>query len=142
MTQIPDRITALVAILKADAAVAAEVGARVFGGELPEAETASMPRKAIVITHAGGVAAFGGGYQEYGDSRVDTRCYGTTPHEADEVWRAAHGALKQLRRTLQGDMLVHWARQAGGPIPLRDPDADWPSIFASWQVLASEVVHA
>lgn len=142
MTQIPDRLTALIAILKADAAVSAQVGTRVFGGELPPAETASMPRKATVISHGGGLGVFGGGYQEYGDTRVDARCYGETPLEADDVWRAAYGALKQMRRTLQGTIYVHWARPSGGPLSLRDPDTDWPYVFSSFQVLAAEAAHA
>lgn len=138
---VPDPIGALVAFLKADADVAGEVGTRVFGGELPRGETASMPRKAIVLTPSGG-GFIGSGYQEYGDIRVDLHCYGETPKEANDVWRAVHPALKQLRRALQGPCLLHWARPAGGPLTLRDPDADWPFTLATYQILVAEVAAA
>ncbi len=147
MTQIPDRMKALVAILKADSGVATQVSTRVFSPKLPPASASSwggstMPCKAVALGHGGGLDTFGGGFQQFGDSRVDVRCWGATDHEADEVWRAVHSALKQLRRTLSGSILIYWANPAGGPMQLVDPDTTWPYVFASFQVLASEVAHA
>lgn len=139
---IPDSLGAIVNFLKADAGVASLVGTRVFGGELPRAETDSMPRAAIVVRPAGGLGTFGQAFQEYGDRRVDVRCYGTTPSAADAVYRHVHPALKQLSRVKQGSVLLHWARPAGGPLTLRDQDTDWPFTFCAWQVLAAEVTAA
>lgn len=139
---IPDPLAALIAYLKADADVTAAVGTRVFGGELPPGETKSMPRKAIVIRPSGGPQTFGGGYQQYGELRLDFFAYGETPLEAFNVWRALHPALKQMRRNRQSTTLLHWAQPSGSPIALRDPDTDWSYNFSSWVVLAAEVAAA
>jgi hypothetical protein len=49
-----DPIAGLVALLLADAGVAALAGVRVFGGELPKAEAQFMPRAALVVAPSGG----------------------------------------------------------------------------------------
>lgn len=138
MSAVADPIKGLTTFLKADATIAALVAARVFGEELPKSETASMPRKCIVVEPSG-PGSLGGGYQEYGDLRVDLRCYGETPYEARRLQRAAYGALKALRRKVHSGVLLHWAIRSGGPIGLRDPDTDWPFVFESYQVLVAEV---
>lgn len=134
----PDPIAALVAFLKADADVAALAGTRVFAGELPRTENTAMPRQAVVLGPAGG-GALGGGYQRYGDGRVDAYCYGATPRESWVLYLAVHVALKQLRREVHSGVLLHWARPSAGGATGRDPETDWPLTLSSWQVLASEV---
>ena len=47
---IPNPIVALVTFFKADSALSALVGIRVFGAELPNTETESMPRAVVVIS--------------------------------------------------------------------------------------------
>lgn len=135
----PDVIKALIDYLLADATVSGLVGSRGFGGELPRAETDSMPRAAFVVRRSGGFQTIGSGYQEYGDSRYDVQCYGATPEQADELWRAVFTSLKTMRRTKQSGCLLHWAREAGGPLPIRDLDADWPYVISSWQIMTAEV---
>lgn len=130
---------ALAAFLKADVTVSALTGGRVYAGELPPKDTNAMPRKCIVIKPSGGAGVFGNGYQEYADRRYDVRSYGPTPYQAALVQNAAYHALKGLRREVHDGVLLHWAKHSGGPIPLRDPDADWPFRFESFQVLAAEV---
>lgn len=142
MSEAPDAIAGLRAFLLADPDVAALVSGRVFGGELAGAEAASMPRKAIVVARAGGPGAIGKGYQRYGDIGVELRCYGETPHSADQLWRRAYPALKQLARVIEDGCLIHWAKLGGGPMALRDPDTDWPFTLASFQVLVAEVAAA
>lgn len=135
---IADPIAALIALLKDDADVTTEVGTRVFGGELPPEETESMPRSAIVVKPAGG-GFLGSAYQQWGDTRADVVFYGSTPKDAWDVYRAAHPVLKQLGRSHWAGCLLHWAKLSGGPVSMRDADTDWPVVFTSWQVLASEV---
>lgn len=151
MPAIPDHLAALRTFLISDAGVAAATGgagsgSRVFAGQLPEKFVASglMPTGAVLITAAGGLGTFGGGYQQFGDRRVDVRSYGASPHSANDLWRVVHPALKNLARELIGDpaCLLHWARPAGGPLPLRDPDKDWPFVLSTWQVLSAEVAPA
>jgi len=67
-------------------------------------------------------------------------CYGETPFEADQVRRVVHGALKAIKRVIQGGTLIHHVLPAGGPISLRDPDGDWPLEFQAWDVLTAETV--
>jgi len=137
---IQDSIKAIIDILKADAGITTLVGTRVFGLELPQAEAANMPRKAIVIQPSGG-AGFGVGerdYIEHSAPRIDVFSYGETPFEAGRVRREVYDVLKQLKRTVINSTLVHWANPAGGPLPLRDPDTDWPLQFESFQVFFAE----
>lgn len=134
---VPDPLAALVAFVAGDAEVAALVGARVFGQELPAGEVQQMPRPCVVLQTAGG-------FGERGEApvqrvRVDARCYGRTLHEAMQVHLAVYGALrKRLLRSQQGDALLHSAILEGGPSPLRDPDADWPFVLSSWQIIAAD----
>lgn len=134
---VSDPLAALVAYLASDSEVSALVGTRVFGQELPPGEAQQMPRPCVVVQAAGG-------FGERSDVpvqtlRVDARCYGRTLHEAMAVHLAVYGALKKrLRRSQQGDALLHSAIMEGGPRPLRDPDADWPFVLSSWQLIAAD----
>lgn len=135
---IADPVGALRAFLAADAGVAAITGTRVFGGELPAAESAAMPRAAVVVRPSGGAQAIGGEWQTYGDARYDFRLYGATPREAYALWRVVHPALKHMKRAVVDSTMLHWARPAGGPLALRDPGTEWPFTLCTFQVLASE----
>lgn len=139
MTAIADTIKGLRLYLLADATVAGLVGTRVFGGELPDSEADDMPRACVVLNYAGGFADRWA-YVELGEPRVDVRCYGTTPYVADQLYRAVHGALKHLTRTVLGGTMLHSASLESSVQGLRDPDTEWPFAFSSWVVLASERV--
>ena len=139
MTQITDMLTAVVDILKADAGVIAQVSGRVFGDELPQSETASMPRKCIVIKPSGGVVPpFAAATVPLEVQRLDIWCYGETMIKADQVRRAVFGAMRAISRTIQGGVLVHWARPAGGSAAGRDDAGEWPYRWNSWQVMSDE----
>jgi hypothetical protein len=135
---IPDPVVALIAYLRSNAALTVLIGTRVFGAELPENQVAFMPQRSVVLRRAGGGLLMGEGYMRLGDFRLDVTCYGETPYQASQVNLALYEALKQMRRNVQGSALLHWANPSGGGIALRDPDAEWPLVFSSWQVLASE----
>lgn len=137
---VPDHIAALIELLKADARVAERCAGRVVGGtSIPDQYVAAMPTEIVVLAYSGGVGMIGVGAQSYGDVRVDTRTYGATERAASELFRAVYSALKGFQREVHANMLLHWARNAGGPLPLRDPDTGWPFVQASWQVLAGEI---
>lgn len=138
----PSVITALVSFLKANSEVNTISSGRIFGGELPEGEAINQPRAAIVLRASGGGAMLGRSYIELSDPRVDILCYGSTPYQADAVHRAMDPALKQMRRNVQGNCLLHWANRTTSPMNLRDPDAEWPMVLSVWQVLYSERVVA
>jgi hypothetical protein len=137
VSEIPDYVEALRLFLLDDDDVAELVDTRGFGGELPVQEAEEMPRTAIVIREAGG-GVLGTGFQAYGDQRVDVLAYGATPLEASDLYRVIQPALKQLARVVFAECLLHWARRAGGPVPMRDPNTDWPFMYSSWQLLVAE----
>ncbi|MDZ4307562.1 hypothetical protein, partial [Allopontixanthobacter sp.] len=80
MPEAADLTAAVTAYLKSDAALAALVGTRVFGGEMPPAETAQMPRKALVLRASGGVSLTAGSHAEHDTQRLDLFSFGETPH--------------------------------------------------------------
>lgn len=138
MTALLDPIPALIAYLKTDSDLQALAGTRIFGGELPDAENASMPRSSVVLRHAGSPNVYGTAYQEFGDTRIEIRTYGATVYKGTELARIVAGRLKNMRRNVQAGTILHWATSSGGMMQLRDPDAEWPFTLTTWQVLAAE----
>ncbi len=134
---IPNPLAAIVAFLQADATVTSEVGTRVYGAELPPSEATAMPRKTIVVQAAGGPSDRSRIRHQI--IRVDVKGYGTTPTTAWDVYYAAYDALKQMGRTKQGTVLLYDAIPVGGPIQLRDADLEWPLLFGTFIISASEV---
>ncbi len=130
-----DIVTAIVEILKADAAVAALCGVRVFGNELPDTETPSMPRSCIVVQPSGGVSFQAGGYVDADTQRFDLIAYGASPYLADRLRNAGRDALVAVRREVSSGVLVHWVQSAGGFLTARDRDGQWPFAFQSFQTL-------
>ena len=135
---IPDPLLALRAIVAADGDVAALTGTRVFAAELPDSEAPRMPRAAAVIAASGGPPDLG--YAPLAHRRIDVRTYGETPLGAMQLHLAVHAALKSLRRRSSQGVLVHSAALDAGPVAMREPEigAEWPFVFASYEVLASE----
>lgn len=125
----------VVAFLKADPFVAAMAGIRVFGGELPEAETASMPRACVVVRSSGGASLTGESFLDHDTQRLDVFAFGPTPREATRLMRAVFYALRSLRRSVHAGCLIHWANPASGSIAGREPVTEWPRQFQSFQVM-------
>lgn len=145
MSEPADLLAALVIYLKADAGLTGFINGEVFGGELPREENVDMPQRCVVLNLAGG-GMLGRAYQDYGDRRVDTFCYGRTLHEAEQVHMKVRAALKQLTRakvvTPSGNVLIHWARLSSDGATGRDPETTWPLSLASYQVLAGDTANA
>lgn len=135
MPEAADLEGGLVAFLKADVATNAVTGGRIFGGELPAAETAAMPRTAIVVKSSGGISLTGESYLEHDTQRVDVFAFGPTPRAAAAVMRTAALALRGLRRSVHARCLIHWANSASGSLPGREPVTEWPRQFQSFQVM-------
>ena len=135
---IPDPLLALRALVAANADVAALAGTRVFAAELPDSEAAAMPRAAAVIAASGGPPD--AGYAPLAHRRIDVRTYGKTPLGAMKLHLAVHAVLKNLRRTPSLSVLLHSVALDAGPVAMREPEvgAEWPFVFASYAVLASE----
>lgn len=135
MSEIADLEGALVAYLKTSTWLTALLGTRIFGGELPEAETASMPRHAIVVRASGGLSLTGESFLEHDTQRVDVFAFGPTPREATRVMRAAAYHLRGLTRSVHAGCLLHWANAASGTLAGREPETEWPRQFQSFQVM-------
>jgi hypothetical protein len=138
-----DPLAALIAFLLTDSDVSGLVDARVYGVEVPgdDVTRKAMPQACIVAKPAGGP---GGreGLSEWGRSRIDLWCYGANQHEGWNVYLAAYGALKHLKRTVSADVLLHAAVCLSKGVPGIDPDTQWPVTLSSWLVTASEVAAA
>lgn len=128
-----DIIGAITEWLKADPDVAGLAAARVFGGELPDEESKSMPRAAIVIRPSGGASLAGGSYARHDTQRVDLLAYDKTPAAANALARLARRSLTSLRRSVVAGCLIHWIEASGGFTAGRDRDAAWPVAFQSFQ---------
>ena len=137
----PDLIAGIREILLGRTEVT-DLTSEIYGGELPDDVINLMPQRTILLTYSGGAGTFGGGYQEYGDRRIDVICYAPTVYGAVQLHDTVQPILKQLRRQKAANTLIHWAIQAGGPLPGRDPDGDWPFCFSSWQIMAAETAVA
>jgi hypothetical protein len=132
-----DIITSIVDLLKTDADIVALCGDRVFGGELPPDEAASMPRAAIVIQPSGGVAFKAASLVKAEAQRFDLVAYGATPLLASTLRTAGARILVRVVRELVTGVLIHWVQSAGGYLAGRDRDGAWPFAFQSFQTLYS-----
>jgi len=133
-----DVVGALAEILKADTSVVCDA---VFAGSIPREFEPTMSRKIVVLRRAGG-GLLGRGFQQFGDVRVDVDCFGTNDKEASDLWDAVHATLKQLRRTVQDGVLIHWCECSANAVGTVDPTTTWPICLGSFQVLAAEVSAA
>lgn len=143
----PDTISALIAYLSSYAEVASLVGTdpvRIYGDGLPldavkniDGDILGTPRPSITLSKTAGFPAFA--HMDLDRQRVDIRCYGENPYEADNLHRTVHLAMKHIERLRIDGMLIHSTKPQIGGMVLLDPDTDWPNVFSSWEVLIAEV---
>ncbi len=129
-----DTLAAVVAILSADTGLAAEVGSRIYGGELPAEQAGPRPLAALVASVSGGVSLTGDTYAEFDTRRFDLFAYGRTQSEAVRLADRAELVLRRVRRGVFAGVLVHWVSSAGGATDGRDPALTWPRAFRSFQI--------
>lgn len=135
-------LAAIVAHLKADAAVATLVGVRVFGDELPPQVDRGfdMPAQCIVVRRSGGPPPPGSArsYLPLTRSRYDLHCYGVTALESDDVYSAAHIALRALVPATVANTKLYNAIVEGGPRFGRDQDGQWPFTLAVYEIASAD----
>jgi hypothetical protein len=135
-----DVMSALINLLAADGDVSDLVSTRIYGGQLPAAQAAQEPSKAIVLRFSGGAGTPGSAdYIQAADQRIDVWCYGETAIEADKVRRAAHDYIKYIQRAKHGTTLIYRAIWVSGPIQMTDPECLWPMVVETYMVLAAEI---
>lgn len=128
----PDPVGELVALLKADAAVTALAGTRVFSGGIPANGRGEMPQATVVLTPAGGPGRRG--YNRYRRTRVDTTCYGATLKQS---WQL-HLAVRELLEGLHRNGSIFWAQVTSDGANALDPAEQWPTCYASYSVLSAD----
>lgn len=129
---IPDPIADIRALLAADVGVSALVGTRVFHSELPESQSANMPRQAVVVAQAGGPGR--PKTLKTRSIRLDTICYGATLYESLQLHHVVREALETLARTSGSVKSVETVTDG---LNGRDPVKQWPVCFASYRVLTT-----
>lgn len=132
-----DPIAAVLAVLKADADVAALAANRVFGGEVPRTEVEHMPRAAVVVSGAGGPGGYA--YMDFAKVRIDVDCYAATPRDAWLLHLAVRTKLKHLRRTHAKGVLIHSADVSADGSSGVDPETDWPVTVSSYLLSVAEI---
>jgi len=142
---IPDVISALRAVVRADAdVIAIAPAAQIYAGSMPATEAAAQPRPAVVLSRSGGPSDYG--MLQVGRTRVDVRCYGFTPFEASRLAAEVYELLKGLNRRKVTSTapaitptLVHGVVIESGRTPLVDADGDWPMELFTVLATAAEV---
>jgi len=132
-----DLVASLVALFSDDAGFTEATGGRVFGGELPADETASMPRRCLVVKASGGSSPLGDSYLRLDAQRVDISAFGATVADASALIGLAAELLFPIQRRVSAGVLLHSVASAGGFWTGRDPQFDWPRAWRSFQVLHS-----
>lgn len=129
---IPDPIADIRTLLLADTGVSDLVSTRVFHSELPEAESANMPRQAVVLAQAGGPGRLK--TMRTRTIRLDTICYGATLYESQRLHDTVREALETLATTSGSVKTVEMVSEGQNG---RDPLKQWPVCFASYRVLTT-----
>lgn len=134
MTEAADLEGGLRAFFQAQQPITDLAPAGIHAGELNEDETPGMPRGALLIKSSGGFDTDGDSFVETATRRIDLFAFGATPREAGMLMATAALAFKQLRRGTYGNVLIYWAKSAGGQSSGREPVVEWPRAFQSFQI--------
>lgn len=140
-----DLYEAVIKVLKEPAEIFAMVGddvantARVFGVEIPKSEVDRdlMPRKLIVVRQSG-MAGSTGGFVRLQRTLLDIAYFGETPYEAELLRLEGNRFLKNFRRRMSEGFLLHSFDLVNGPVPMREPETEWPYVLETWRCMASE----
>lgn len=139
----PNPIVALVTFLKADSPLAAIVGTDIYGAELPNSVTESMPKSVVVISPVGSPPGPGANSNlSFMSLRLDLKCYGATPLTAWDAYLAVRAAMKGLEGSVKDTVLLYDASIEAGPIQLRDADLEWPLVLGTFNLRVSETAVA
>lgn len=132
---LPDPIADIRTHLLADSAVAALVGTRVFGGELPQALATDTPPASVVVKPSGGVGRLK--RMKTRMIRVDTICYAATLHDSWALHLAVREALETMSRPTGSVKTIEMASEAANA---RDSAKQWPTCYASYSALTTTTV--
>lgn len=131
-----DAIAAARTVLLEDPMVGSMTEGRVYAGELARGEVASMPRKNIVITYAGGGRR--AGTTPIAEIRLRVWSYAESFHEAGRLDAAVFDALEAVIRRVVGAVLIHAASPDGAPEAVRDAETGWPAYVRPARIIVDQ----
>jgi hypothetical protein len=131
-----DAVGKIILELRADTAVAAIVGTKVWGQEIPDNIDAD-PRPFILVHNLVNVPH---SREPLQNSRVSIMAVGLTPRLAAALYVAVSNALhdKGPRHTAGGTAIYRSHEEAGGQ-PMTDPQTGWPSSTAIYVLQAASI---
>ena len=113
---------------------------RIYAAELPEAEAQGQPRRMVLVTQV--PAPRDPGYVPVHGPQFDTKCYGKTPLEAQELDSIVYERLHYMNREIHGGGFIFYLQALTTGTPLRDPDGRWPYFQRSYASMIGEQVFA
>ena len=134
-------LSSMIALLRADSVVAAEVGSitvykvtqPAITGEIDKEWAQLMPRRMVLIREAGGLAKTEVGPLSW--PRFDVRCYGKEPGavwDASELSRIIYDRLFARHNMATGLVAITFD---AGPTPGREDDTGWAYNLRTYNVL-------
>jgi hypothetical protein len=96
---------------------------RIYVLSLPSEELKTNAHKCVVLMSSGGEL---NPRRSISEARIDIVCYGETDFEAAVMERPVAEAMKQLKRVVCANVLLHNATVAAGPFQAKDPVTFWP----------------
>lgn len=140
-----DPLVALVALCRANGALMAETGGRIYGGDRPAAVGGHGGAATRAAAGAALTLRLNGGQPRPGlplaDLRVEARCWGGTgpdgPGRAVAIWRALRAAARVESVQAAGVHLL-WSHEADGPHLLRDPETGEAFVRAEFRLGAAD----
>lgn len=146
MADIVDPLPGIIQCLKLNSDVDDLVAGRVYGEELPRDFVAtaeqsgndSIPKAVVVSTTPGGYGLGQRSTVGVVPFRIDLRCYGESPYQARRVHFQVSSVLKRaIGVDFNATRYYRFIPEISGMFA-RDPDTNWPFIYSSWDVWASE----
>lgn len=141
-----DPIPGIIAALKLNSAIDDLVEGRVYGEELPRSLVAggelvghdSISKSIVVSSATGGYGLGQRSTVGVIPFRIDMRCYGETPYQARQLHYEVSSYLKRVvGQNFGGTRYYRFIPEIAGMFA-RDPDTDWPFVYSSFDVWASE----
>lgn len=108
----------------------------VFCQAMPEDMASAKAQAAIVVRNSPGTQPMGG-YSELVEPSYDIYCTGETHEQAWAVHQRMQHTLRQARRQVFDQCLLHSYDQISAPRSGNDPQTQWPYVMTTWKSLAS-----
>ncbi len=136
---LPDDIAAMRSLLMLDSDLTALVGERVYAYELPTKMqmAEALSQNAVLVQDTTGAPGIQG-FVRLREPYYNVFCLGETPELAKHIYLRVHQVLKQARRQVIDECLIHSYDEVNPPRSQRDPATKWPYILSVWKSLSSD----